>query len=162
MSGHDYSRRQGIVERLSADERALRLAAFRSILARTPASLAILVERTALAPEAAASALARLVNAGLIARNEAGDVVGSWGLTPAATSHRLQMRGEEYHTWCAEDAVGIPAALGADATVTSTCFHCSREVVVEIARGEVTRALPPDTCLWLAEAEIGRSMVGCT
>lgn len=50
---------------------------------------------------------------------EDGQVVGVNGLTLLATPHRLDMRGRTFHTWCAIDAIGIPAALGGDALVTS-------------------------------------------
>ena len=162
MTGRDANPREEINTLLSDDERTLRLAAFRSLLAGTPASALLLIERAALSPAGVTRALRRLADVGLIVRDEAGNVIGCWGLTLAATSHRLHIAGRDYHTWCAEDAVGIPAALGSNAIVTSSCFHCGRQVVVEMTRGAVAKAVPLQTCLWLAEAQVGRSMVGCT
>ncbi|HEY3059929.1 MAG TPA: organomercurial lyase [Chloroflexota bacterium] len=37
-----------------------------------------------------------------------------FSLVPAR-QHRLAMRGRQFWTWCAIDAVGIPAGLGEDA-----------------------------------------------
>lgn len=48
-----------------------------------------------------------------------GQVVGVNGLTLLPTPHRLDMGGLTFHTWCAIDVIGIPAALRSDALVTS-------------------------------------------
>ncbi|MDA8187499.1 MAG: organomercurial lyase [Dehalococcoidales bacterium] len=120
------------------------MAAFDAILASAPASLQFLSQRTGLAPVVVADATNHLVDLGLLACNEAGLVVGSWGLTLVPTSHQLRMLGGSYYTWCAEDAVGIPAALNVDAAIASSCFQCGQKVAIELEHGEVVKAMPQD------------------
>lgn len=60
----------------------------------------------------------RLAGWGLVTLDEAdGRVTGAYGLTVEPTEYRLDLDGRRLHAWCALDAVGIPAALGADAIV---------------------------------------------
>lgn len=162
MSKPDFGWLTKIIESLSEDEKAVRLEALEAILAVTPVSMELLSQRTGLALAAVAGAITRLKDIGLVVCEEAGPVVGSWGLTLVPTSYRLKMLGRAYYTWCAEDAVGIPAALSVNATVNSSCFGCGQEVAIAIRRGAVVKASPPDIRLWIADAEIGRSVVGCT
>ena len=162
MSNPDSGQMTTIMGSISADEKAIGLASFDAIIARTPASVGFLSQRTGIDSFAIAKAIAHLMELGLLVCDHAGNVVGSWGLTLVPSRHRLRMFDNDYYTWCAEDAVGIPAALDADAMVTSSCFQCGQEVVIEIEQGEVIQASPKNTHLWLAEAEIGRSVIGCT
>lgn len=60
----------------------------------------------------------RLTGWGLVTLDEAGGrVTGAYGLTVEPTEYRLDLDGLRLHAWCALDAVGIPAALEADAVV---------------------------------------------
>ena len=79
-----------------------------------------------------------------------GAVVGAQGLTLRPTRHRLVLDGVELHTWCAVDAIGVPAALGIDADVTSRCGWCDRDVAVYLDAGVPTG--PDDALLWLPES----------
>ena len=69
--------------------------------------------------EAIDAGLAELDRAGRVRRNEGGDVVASRGLSLTPTPHEITLAGERRFTWCAYDAVGILAALGADGRVRS-------------------------------------------
>ena len=89
-------------------------------------------------------------------------LVGSCGLSSVPTKHRLQIRGRALFTWCAEDAVGIPAALAEDARIDSNCRHCGTQVSIDMVGGQVNRAEPPDPRLWVRPLEPGRSLVGYT
>lgn len=44
-------------------------------------------------------------------------IVGSLGLTTQPTQYQVELDGRSLHVWCALDAVGIPAALGTDASI---------------------------------------------
>lgn len=57
------------------------------------------------------------------------------GLSIQPTRHRMRLGDDSLFTWCAADAVGIPAALGEDAEVITACRHCSVEIVVSIHAG---------------------------
>ncbi len=162
MTDSNPTQLKKVVESITANEKAVLLAAFDAILANTPASLQFISQRTRLAPYVVADATNHLVDLGVLVCDDAGLVVGSWGLTLIPTSHQLRMLGNSYYTWCAEDAVGIPAALIVDATITSSCFQCGQKVAIELERGDTVKATPQGIRLWIAEAQIGRSIVGCT
>lgn len=92
-----------------------------------------------------AESLARVGRAEL---DDAGRLVGIHGLTLRRTRHRFTHRARARHTWCAFDAVGIPAALGLDATASTNCPTCEAPVVVTLRCGT---PLGSDAALWFPE-----------
>lgn len=66
---------------------------------------------------------------------EDGRLVAIDGLSIQPTRHRMRLGDDSLFTWCAADAVGIPAALGEDAKVITACPQCSAEIVVSIRAG---------------------------
>jgi hypothetical protein len=56
---------------------------------------------------------------GLIRRNQHGDIIGSVGLNVEPSRHELFIEDRQFWTWCAYDALGILAALGANGRVLS-------------------------------------------
>jgi len=67
------------------------------------------------------------------------------------TPHRIEHADGVVHTWCAFDAIGIPAALGMDAAAVTTCSACGAELRVVLTHG-----VPPDggaLRLWLPSGE---------
>jgi hypothetical protein len=134
---------------------ALRRACFRAVLAGDARPLA------ELADEAGASGreAAELADRDLILLDGAGRVVGAAGLSlEPLRQHRLRLRGRAFWTWCAIDAVGIPAALGEDAAVETTCHHCGAPARLELRGGEVADAGHADVRLWNAAHVPGRGM----
>ena len=89
---------------------------------------------------------ALLVAQGRAEMDEAGRVVGIHGLTLRITRHRFDVAGRHRNTWCAFDAVGIPAALGLDAVAVTDCPTCGARVTVEIGAGVPGGG---DAVLWL-------------
>jgi hypothetical protein len=145
------------------DEQAVCTAGFLLILEGEAPDSAALSEATGLEHETIVSVLAGLAERGLLVlESEDGPVVGSWGLSLVPTNHRLRIRGRNFHTWCALDAVGIPAGLCEDAAVVSRCHHCGEPVLVNMAAGAITRAQPHDLHLWVVPSEGARSIVGDT
>jgi alkylmercury lyase len=145
------------------EEKIIRKAAFHAILEGAPLNRDGLADATGLTREKVDVSVDSLAERGLIVVKPAsGRIVGSCGLSSEPTSHRLQIRGRELHTWCAEDAVGIPAALGEDASVVSQCHHCGVTVKIEMSAGQVGHVEPPGVQLWIAATEVGRSVVGFT
>lgn len=145
------------------EEKIIRRAAFHAILKGAPLNRDGLATATGLAGEIVDSIVDSLVKRGLIVVESAGGrIVGNWGLSSQPTTHRLHIRGRGLYTWCAEDAVGIPAALGEDATVISQCHHCGVRVKIEMSAGQVVLVEPPDVKLWIKPSEAGRSVVGFT
>jgi alkylmercury lyase len=83
------------------------------------------------------------------AEMDGGRLLGIYGLTLRPTQHCLKLRGSTFFTWCAFDLVGIPAALGESAEVSSECAQCHRVVSFAVTDGE-----PPDLPIvisWLSE-----------
>ncbi len=147
----------------SADEQALRKAAFHAILTGEAIDRAGLVVITGFASEEVGTLLDRLIERGLVVvEPDSGRVVGSWGLSSVPTDHRLRIRGRQLYTWCALDAVGIPAGLGEDASIGSHCHLCGVPVSIEMVAGQVAHAVPPDVRLWVMADVVGRSVVGFT
>lgn len=101
--------------------------------------------------EEADRALAQLVGQGRAEVDGAGRVVGVHGLTLRSTRHRFVHGGRPHFTWCAFDAVGIPAALALDADVHTTCPACERAIRLPVVAG---RPGPSDAVLWLPAPEV--------
>jgi hypothetical protein len=98
---------------------ALCLAAFNAILNGELAVVSKLAESTG----ASSQDVEQLVGRALFL-DESGRVVAAHGLSSIpARQHRLTLRGRRFWTWCAIDAVGIPAGLGEDAVASALCTH---------------------------------------
>jgi hypothetical protein len=147
----------------TSDEKAICNAAFNVILDGGAIDHAALVAATSLTQDRVSTLVAGLSSRGLVvAEPDSSRIVGSWGLSLIPTDHRLSIRARELYTWCAMDAVGIPAGLREDAHVASACHQCGSAVGVEFVAGEVTRAEPSQLQLWLTPCQAGRSVVGFT
>lgn len=94
-------------------------------------------------------AVAHLEAGGRIEIASDGQLLAVHGLTRRPTRHRIEHRGGSVNTWCALDAIGIPAALGIDARAVTTCPTCNRELVVTLVSG---RPVPlAGAVLWYPE-----------
>jgi alkylmercury lyase len=145
------------------DEQALCRAAFRAILAGEPADRAGLTAATGFPSEKVDSLLNGLNTRGLVAVEPNSDkVIGSWGLSAAPTDHAIHIRNRELFTWCAVDAIGIPAGLKENAMISSRCHHCSKPIRLEMIAGDAGQVEPEDVRLWVTRGEAGRSVVGFT
>lgn len=112
-----------------------------SLLDGTAATTSDIAERSGLSKAEVEDGIQALVDAGRIELD--GDrIVGVGGLTLNTTGHALSLAGSQMHTWCALDAVGIPAALGLTATVTTGCPRCGERILVQVAYGAATAAGP--------------------
>lgn len=69
-------------------------------------------------------------------------VIGFWGLSLAATRHRLRIDGRELFTWCAWDTLFLPALLGARIEVASTCRATGEAVRLTVSPEAVESAEP--------------------
>ena len=147
---------------LSPIEKDVRLAAFGSILDGRSASLRSIAIATGLALELVDRTVESLTAQGMLVSSDSDGVVGSWGLSLTPTPHRLRRKGREFYPWCAEDAVGIPAALGEDAEIESFCHHCGEAMRIELRGGRLSRSSHDEARVWVAAADLGRSIVGCT
>ncbi len=146
---------------LSPTQDVLRYTAFRLIRVGRAASDQLLGDQTELSPATVDRELAELEQQGLMVRDDRG-VVGIFGLSLVRTPHALCLAGHPLYTWCALDAVGIPAGLAADATVRSTCFFCRQEIVLELRAGSLTTMSAAGASLWLTMPGQGPSTVSDT
>lgn len=142
----------------SAEEIAVSRHAFQALLGGEPAKVNELPAALRLAPAAVTSAVDRLVERGVaVVEPETGRVVGVRGLSLTETDHRLSLAGRELYAFCAVDAVGIPAALRADARVESRCHHCGAPLSLEL-RGGAVAAAPDGMVIWAVERDLTRSL----
>jgi hypothetical protein len=128
----------------------LREAAFAVLVRdRRPLGLDDLAGLTGLESAAVRQVTATLAEAGWLDLDEAGCITGAAGISLATGTHRLTLEGTPFRTWCAYDALGIAAALGADALVETACGECGKSIRVEFHDGVPERAGPER--LWLAD-----------
>jgi hypothetical protein len=98
-----------------------------------------------------------LVTAGRLEVDEHGVLIGVHGLVSRPTRHHIAHTQGTVNTWCALDAIGIPAALGIDADAITSCPACETELRVTLHRGvPVDRGamrlwLPTSRCAHLVE-----------
>jgi len=148
---------------LRPPEKTVRRAAFLKLRSGQPASLDDLSRETGLASGAVKAAVDALAGKGLAVYDAGLDaVVGTGGLSLQETRHRLRLNGVDLYTWCAADAVGIPAALAADAVITSACHACGEPVTILLNQGTLASCQPTETRVWVVEADTSRSVSGHT
>ena len=94
-------------------------------------------------------AVAHLQAGGRIEVSADGQVLAVHGLSRRTTRHRIEHLGGSVNTWCALDAIGIPAALGIDARARTTCPTCGGELVVALVDGQPVSL--PAAVLWYPE-----------
>ena len=66
-----------------------------------------------------------------------------WAANPfcaTPSNFRVEALGRTYWGICIWDALGIPAALRADATVTARCGDCHQDLVLEVRSDALARA----------------------
>jgi hypothetical protein len=143
-------------------ETRLRLAGFRAILAGRAVTARELAAEAGHAPGEVAARLRQMAARGLVELDDRGGLVGAWGLTTRPTGHGLRVDGRDLYVWCAVDAIGIPAALGADARVESRCAGCGRPVVIELVGGTPAAGAGERVRVWVADVVPGRAMAGDT
>jgi alkylmercury lyase len=142
----------------SAEELAVTREAFRAILNGEPAGVERLATALHLPLTVVNAAVARLVERGTMALDPAtGEVVAARGLSLAKTVHRLAIAGRLLYTFCAVDAVGIPAGLERDARVESRCHGCGQPLTLTITKGVVTEPFD-GIVIWGAERDPTRSL----
>jgi hypothetical protein len=115
---------------------------------RLPIDVASLAEAAHMPHESVASAVASLARGGWLDLDSEGRIAGSAGLSLSTGPHGLTVGEHAFRTWCAYDALGIAAALRAQARVDTTCGECGRPITVSFRDGEPDRSGPER--LWLA------------
>jgi hypothetical protein len=139
------------------EETTVARACFNALLTGSPAGIPDLLSRLAAPAEAVTRILAALEQKGVLAVDSDGVTVAR-GLSRLPTAHRLSVNaGPDVFACCAIDAIGIPAALGDDALVTSRCHACMAPIAITIAGGRLVN--PSATIIiWAADTDPARSL----
>jgi len=67
-----------------------------------------------------------------------GDILAAYPFSATPTTHRVFFgESQQVYAMCAIDALGIPFMLNTDASISSTCAHCGRDMSVSIAGGKI-------------------------
>ena len=82
-----------------------------------------------------------------------GHLIAVHGLCRRPTPHRIEHHDGVVNTWCALDAIGIPAALGIDAQAVTRCPTCQGQLAVTLSGGEPQPL--PEATLWYPEFTCG-------
>ena len=113
----------------------------------TPSELAVAAGAT---EDGVTPVLATLAATGRATLTADGRLDGIAGVTTRSTRHAIVGTGGRHQTWCAFDAVAIPAAFGWTATAVTTCGWCGADLRVPIAGGvpdgDAWGWLPPGDC----------------
>lgn len=120
---------------LSPDEASVVRTAFEVLRAGVRPAIEELTKPSGLQQFKVDEIVEAFVSIGRAQLDEEGRISGIVGLTLDPTRHRIQLEGTELFTWCAFDAIGIPAALGSDAVVSTVCRQCGEPIEVEIRGG---------------------------
>ncbi|MGH9041594.1 MAG: organomercurial lyase [Acidimicrobiia bacterium] len=102
---------------------------------------------------AVSEAAAYLRSRGRLELSESGELVAVHGLVRRPTQHRIEHDAGTVNTWCALDAIGIPAALAIDARARTGCATCGVELAVSLSGGVPDPA--PEAVLWYPEVRHG-------
>lgn len=149
MRDTDPGCQPSVLGRLAEHDQHIPRAAFEQLRRGHPPSLSDVAATVGITLDQLEPVLDRLVAVGLVEREADGTIVGARGLTLRPTVHELVLERVQLHTWCALDAIGIPAALQADATVTTRCGWCEQPLHVRVAAGRPTDQ--DNVVLWLPE-----------
>jgi hypothetical protein len=125
--------------------RHIAIAGFQALWSGRLANLTDLVGSDATITEAADHLRTR----GRIELSDDGHLIAVHGLVRRPTRHRIEHAGGAVNTWCALDAIGIPAALAINARALTQCPTCEAELAVTLTRGEPQPL--PGAMLWYPE-----------
>jgi alkylmercury lyase len=112
------------------------IAAFRHLLKNgRPVGLDELAAWLGSEPAVVEKRIHTLERAGLVGRNEEGEVTVAGGLSVEPTRHRMSFDGHDRFTCCAFDALGILGALGADGSIESASPSTGSPIRITFLRG---------------------------
>lgn len=139
-------------ESSSVEERIL-AEAFWKLLAGRPVPADSLSTALGLSSEVVDETLATLAAGRAVRRDESGAVVAARGLMSSPSSHRLVTVWGSVYTQCTVDAVGIPAALGLEATIEDRCAHCGAPVEAAVRQSGHVVTDPAAAVIVMARAD---------
>ncbi len=126
---------------------------FWQLLAGKPVPAAGLSSALGLSAEGVEETLAALEAKRSLRRDETGAIVAARGLMISPSSHRLTTQPGSIFTQCAVDAVGIPAALGLEATVEDQCARCGSPIEAIVRRSGDVAVHPATAVIVMAQPD---------
>lgn len=144
----DLSRAGDLPDAVAHAVRSLAVAGFHALWAGGSPAPSELVKGD---PGVLREAVDHLLGLGRLELSGDGCLLAVHGLTRRPTPHRIEHAGGAIHTWCALDAIGIPAALALDATALTRCPTCSHQLAVTLRGGQP--APLPEAVLWYPVAD---------
>lgn len=130
------------------DEMRLLIRVLRHVAEGHPASprhVEQIAKSIAMPLDAATSFLSQLSE-----RDEQGNIVGIFGLSQRKHPHQFQVNDQTLWTWCAWDALFLPAMLGQTAAVESVCPVTRAGICVRISPEKVEEVHPPGSVVTIA------------
>jgi hypothetical protein len=127
--------------------------AFWQLLVGKPVPAESLYPALRLSSEAVEETLAALEAERSLRRDETGAVVAARGLMTSPSPHRLVTVWGSIYTQCTVDAVGIPAALGLEATVEDQCSHCGSPIEASVWQSGDVVVHPASAVIVMAQAD---------
>lgn len=149
-------------DKLTPEEKTIRIMTFYRILEGNRPNINELSIKSGLSAIEVQKCVERLKRIGTLVLDEEGNIVGSHGLSLVPTKHHLIINGNNLFTWCAADAIGIPAALEVDAKIISKCSQCNEPIEIDMDKGRIQYSNQKDARIWVVEADLDRSIVCCT
>lgn len=106
--------------------------------------------------EAATSFISRLSE-----QDDKGNIVGIFGLSQRNHPHKFQVKGRTFSTWCAWDALFLPAMLKQTAYVQSSCPATKEKINLTIAPERIEHYEPARTVLSIITPRATKKGIDC-
>jgi len=135
-------------QRLGADKTRLRMEILRLVAKGRPVSprkVEEIASDLGMSIDAATSFISKVSE-----RDGDGNILGILGLSQKAHPHRFELKDRVLSTWCAWDALFLPALLGKRATVESSCPVTKERIRLRITPKKVEEVSPPDCVVTIA------------
>jgi len=130
---------------LDEEEQRIAVSLYRLLAEGNPVGEAPIARAAAVPAEQVSRALAEWPG---VFRNDAGDVVGFWGLTVIEMPpHSFYVGSAHLWTWCAWDTLFIPVVIARPARVESVCSTTGQRIVVTVGPGGVVDVSPPEAVI---------------
>ncbi len=135
-------------QRLGADKKRLRGEVLRLVAKGRPVSLQNIehiATKIGMAVDAATYFISKVSE-----RDGDGNIVGILGLSQRAHPHRFELKDRVLSTWCAWDALFLPALLSESATVESSCPITKERIRLRITPKKVHKMSPSNCVVTIA------------
>ncbi|VAX20203.1 hypothetical protein MNBD_NITROSPINAE01-818, partial [hydrothermal vent metagenome] len=88
--------------------------------------------------------------------NDAGHIIGYWGLTTQQMGHGFEVDGKELYAWCAWDTLFMPGIIGKTATVTSSCPVTKEKIRLTVGPDGIRAAEPAEVYVSFVTPDAGK------